>query len=236
MKKRKILMIVINIIIIVSIIAVGLFYTSKSRSFQFFGDLYRTIPNEDKKIALTFDDGPSEHTMKIIDKLQKLEVSATFFLCGTDIAKRPEDAKAIAKAGYGIGNHSDTHKQMILKSYSFCKEEIDKTNLLIRESGYKGEIYFRPPYGKKLFTLPYYLNEIDMPTIMWNIEPETDLGFNATAEDIAENIISQVTSGSIILLHPMYNPENVLAALDIVIPTLKEQGYTFCTLEEMINE
>lgn len=159
-----------------------------------------------------------------------------FFVCGLGIDARPEDAKAIVQAGHELGNHSYSHKRMILKSYAFCKKEVDQTNELIRASGYDGEIFFRPPYGKKLFVLPYYLNQIGMTTIMWNIEPETFLGADASPDDIAQYVIDNVESGSIILLHPMYKTENVLAALDILIPELQEQGYTFCTISDLYNE
>lgn len=65
-----------------------------------------------------------------------------------------------------------------------------------------------------------------MTTIMWSIEPETNLGYDASPNDIAQYVIDNVESGSIILLHPMYNAENVLAALDIIVPELQKQGYS----------
>lgn len=114
--------------------------------------------------------------------------------------------------------------------------EVNQTNELIRASGYNEEIFFRPPYGKKLFVLPYYLNQINMTTITWSIEPETILGNDASSEEIAQYVIDNSESGSIILLHPMYNTDNVLAALDILVPELQEQGYTFCTVSDLYDE
>ena len=72
-----------------------------------------------------------------------------------------------------------------------------------------------------------------MVTAMWSVEPETELGFDATPEEIAQYVLDNVQSGSIILLHPMYSPENVLAALDILVPALRERGYTFATVPEL---
>lgn len=235
MNKRRLFQL-LTIVGLVLICAISLFFVSKSRNFQFFGEIHTSIPNGDHKIALTFDDGPTENTAAILDKLSELEVKATFFVCGAEVEARPEYAKAIAQAGHGLGNHSYTHKRMILKSYAYCKEEVDKTNELIRASGYEGELFFRPPNGKKLFVLPYYLSQIDMTTMMWSIEPETFLGVNASPDDIAKYVIDHVESGSIILLHPMYKTENVLAALDILIPELKDRGYTFCTISDLYNE
>jgi chitin deacetylase len=213
--------------------AAALFFVSRARDFQFFGQLVSSVPNDEKMIALTFDDGPTENTSAILEKLAALDVKATFFLCGAAMEARPEDARAIAEAGHAIGNHSDSHRRMVLKSYGFVKGEVDRTNALIRESGYEGEIFFRPPYGKKLFTLPYYLSRIGMVTAMWNVEPETDLGYDAAPEAIADSVLASVESGSIILLHPMYNPENVLAALDLIVPALRARGYVFATLPEL---
>ncbi len=235
MKKEKKIIIIVSVLLLVIVACTLLFHLSKSRTFQFFGNIYASIPNDSKKVALTFDDGPTENTNAIVMKLNELDITATFFLCGSDIEKCPEEAKLLADSGFSIGNHSYSHERMWFKSYSFYKDEIEKTNELIRKSGYEGEIYFRPPYGKKLFVLPFYLKQSEIKTIMWNIEPETDLGFDATSEQIATDILEKVKSGSIILLHPMYNSENVLGALDIVVPELIKQGYSFCSIDEMLN-
>ncbi|OQB24430.1 MAG: Bifunctional xylanase/deacetylase precursor [Firmicutes bacterium ADurb.Bin182] len=236
MKKRKRIYIFSVVLIESIVIVISLFYASRARNFQFFGSIYSSIPNDDKKIALTFDDGPTKNTGSIIEKLQEFDITATFFVCGAEIAERPEDARAIVNAGYALGNHSYSHKRMVFKSYSFCKDEVDKTNELIRESGYDGEIFFRPPYCKKLFALPYYLNKIDMPSITWDNEPESVLRFDASPKETAQYIMDNVQSGSIILLHPMYEPKNTLLALDMIVPELHRQGYIFCTVAELYNE
>ncbi len=235
-RKKKSILIILTIFILVIALCLSLFYISKSRNFQFFGEIVCSLSNEDKIIALTFDDGPTENTAAILDKLDELNVVATFFVCGNNIEERPEDAKAIVEAGHVLGNHSFSHQRMLLKFYDFYKDEIDKTNELIRESGYEQEIFFRPPYCKKLFGLPYYLNSIGMVTVTWDMEPETVLGFNAKPEEIAQYVIDNVESSSIILLHPMYNKDNVLLALDILVPELRSQGYTFSTIPDMYKE
>ena len=75
-----------------------------------------------------------------------------------------------------------------------------------------------------------------MTTIMWSIEPETILGYDSSPDAIAQYVIDNVESGSIILLHPMHNAENVLATLDIFVPELQAQGYTFCTVADFYDE
>lgn len=233
--KYKVPIVCIACFISVCLLALLLFSVSKSRSFQFFGDLVSSIETDKKQVAITFDDGPTENTKAILKVLDELKIKATFFLCGIDIESRPKDAALIAKAGHGIGNHSYSHQRMVLVSYSFCKEEIEKTDELIRSSGYSREIYFRPPYFKKLFMLPLYLRNNDRIAILGDIEPETALGFDASPEEIANYILANVQNGSIILLHPMYNSDAVLSALKIIVPELKSQGYTFCTVEELLE-
>jgi peptidoglycan-N-acetylglucosamine deacetylase len=234
-KRHKAIAVILFCLAIFFMIAVSLFYVSKSRNFQFFGELISRVDTEQKLIAITFDDGPTENTQLILDALDKLDIKATFFLCGTGIEARTEDAAAIASEGHEIGNHSYSHERMIFVSYSFCKKEIESTDALIRKAGYTGKIYFRPPYFKKLFILPLYLKNNDRETILADIEPEAVLGNEANSEDIAEYVITHVQNGSIVLLHPMYNPDNILPALEMIVTELKSQGYMFCTVEELIT-
>lgn len=106
-------------------------------------------------VALTFDDGPTKNGDQLISLLAKYNVKATFFLIGKEIETYPDGAIRIVQAGHQIGNHTYSHNRMVLKRPSYIKEEIERTDQLIRQAGYKGEIDFRPPNGKKLIGLPY---------------------------------------------------------------------------------
>ena len=81
-KTRKRILLFLVIVLLLIICTITLYYVSKSRNIQFFGEIITSIPNGDKKIALTFDDGPTENTSAILDKLDEMEVKATFFVCG----------------------------------------------------------------------------------------------------------------------------------------------------------
>ncbi len=230
-------MLVKLIVIVLIMLALGklVLNISSSRQFMAWGEPITALDKENKVIALTFDDGPSENTEKILNKLAELDVNATFFLIGSEIEKNPGAAKAIIESGHQVGNHSYSHKRMIFKTYGFCKEEIEKTDQLIRASGYQERILFRPPYFKKLLILPYYLDRQKRSAILCDIEPESALGYRAAPNEYGDYIISHVQPGSIILLHPMVNTDTVLEALDIFVPYLKEQGYEFCLLNEGLN-
>ena len=146
-----------------------------------------------------------------------------------------EDAKLIVENGHDVGNHTYLHNRMVFKSPSFVKSEIDKTNNLIKSLVYKKEIYFRPPYAKKLFTLPMYLNKINQKTIMWNIEPESYEESSVSSESIANHVKENVKNGSIILLHPMNDStDKTLKSIRLIVEQLKSEGYSFKLLSESI--
>ena len=126
---------------------------------------------------------------------------------------------------------------MVLKSYGFVAEELEKTNELITQAGYEGEIHFRPPYGKKLFSLPYYLSNKNITTVTWDVAPETYLEKNASASDISEYVVQNTKPGSIILLHVMFKSRsNSLAAVPLIVKQLKDKGYRFVTVSELIGD
>ena len=208
---------------------------SNSRTHQVFGGIVSRIETDEKVLALTFDDGPAGNTGRILEILDSMGVKATFFVTGRELEEHMEEGRKLAQAGHELGNHSYSHQRMILKSGSFIKEEIERTNALIREAGYQGGIAFRPPYFKKLITLPYYLRKNDTKTILCDIEPETELGFSASAEAISDYVITHAAPGSIILLHIMYESrKEALASLPVLTGSLKEQGYRFVTISELL--
>jgi peptidoglycan/xylan/chitin deacetylase (PgdA/CDA1 family) len=231
---KKTAIIVIIILVLLPLIGSGVLRLSNSRTFQFFGRIVSRVDTQEMVVALTFDDGPSEHTDEILSVLSSEGVKATFFLNGAQIEKSPDLARKIASAGHEIGNHTYSHKRMIFKSWGFIKGEIETTDELIREAGYTGEIHFRPPNGKKLILLPYYLSRNNRLTVMWNLEPNSIPGINSDGAEIARYVIDNAAPGSIILLHPMYDKHSRDALRDI-ITGLKDKGYEFKTVSEMMD-
>ncbi|WP_262415437.1 polysaccharide deacetylase family protein [Vibrio sp. SCSIO 43132] len=229
---------IIASILILFSVAVGLWQLSKARSYQLFGDIISEVRTSEKVIALTFDDGPwnQENTARVLATLNEYGVKATFYLNGRGIKSNLQAAKHIVLDGHEIGNHGYTHNRLVLKSVSEIEQEIESTNELIRSIGYSGEITFRPPYGSKLFTLPYYLNQNGITTVTWNIEPETYPDIAKSPSSIAKHINEQAAPGSIILLHVFgSNNEVSRQSLPLVIEGLIEQGYQFVTVSELLR-
>lgn len=228
--KRKLIIGGITVILI-AVLFVGIFKVTKLRTFQFFGGLTYQAETEEKVIALTFDDGPTKNVDQLLPLLDEYNAKATFFLIGNEIEKHPEEAKKLFEAGHQIGNHTYSHKRMVLKSPSFIKEEIEKTDELIRSIGYTEEIDFRPPYGKKFIGLPYYLNKHNKETIMWSLDPET---YYTSVNEKISYVMENIEPGSIILLHPMYDQTGgTLQVVETILKELTDEGYRFVTVDEL---
>ncbi|WP_144701996.1 polysaccharide deacetylase family protein [Fictibacillus phosphorivorans] len=232
-----------KIVIYVSVaifLLIGLGYSglklSSSRNFQFFGGLVTSADTAEKVVALTFDDGPTDNTDEILSILKEEGVKATFFVTGREIEENLKEAKEIVAEGHELGNHSYSHERMVLKTPSYIRNEIESTDKLIRKAGYEGKIHFRPPYGKKLIGLPYYLDKHDRKTILWNIEPETYPEIASDSTKIVKHVSRNIQPGSIILLHVMYDSRTEsMKSVKGIITDLKAKGYTFKTVSEMIQ-
>ncbi|ASV66898.1 polysaccharide deacetylase family protein [Cytobacillus kochii] len=230
MRKKTYLKILLSLLLL-CLLLFGSYELMNARSYQLFGNITNSIETDEKVVALTFDDGPTKNVEQVLHLLEQYNAKATFFLIGQDIEKFPEETKAIIEADHQVGNHTFSHARMIFKSPTFIKEEIDKTDELIHEAGYKGEIDFRPPNGKKLVFLPYYLKLQEKETITWNIEPDT---FFTTPEEKIDYVLEAIHPGSIILLHPMYDQSgDELQVIEEILKALTKEGYRFITVDDL---
>ena len=232
----KKLYILIAVTVLAIPLVIGLWMLTNARSFQTFGKLVNRVETPRKIVALTFDDGPTtEVTRPLLDLLEKEQVRATFFVTGAELEKQMTLGIRIVAMGHELGNHSYSHTRMFFVTPSFVQNEIERTDALIREAGYQDTIHFRPPFGKKLFVLPYYLSQTGRTTVTWDVEPDSDA--RATAGEIAQRAVQNTRPGSIILLHVMYpNRVESLKAVGKIINDLKERGYEFVTVSELLAE
>lgn len=219
-------------------VATGLYKWMNASTYQAFGELVHSVDTEEKVVALTFDDGPTpEHTEDVLALLGEADVKATFFVIGSDLEENMEAGEKLVQAGHELGNHTYSHQRMIFKTPSFIETEIEKTDALIRQVGYEGDIHFRPPNGKKLLLLPWYLDQHDRTTITWDLAPEDFPEHTADPQVMTERVLEGVKPGSIILFHVMYDSrEASREALRATIDGLKEQGYRFVTVSELLAQ
>jgi len=172
---------------------------------------------ENSKIFLTFDDGPNEYTLKILEILKNFDAKATFFVCGKNIEKFPEIAKKIIKDGHEIGNHTYSHSINFLFPWSF-KKEIEKTTQIIQKiTGVKTR-FFRPPWGVLTPWLKNHLLKNGYKIILWDIDSGDWKG------KISDKIFEEIKPYSILLFHDCL-PTSL--ALSKILTRFKKEGYVF---------
>ena len=156
-------------------------------------------------------------------------------MIGEALAQSPESGRRLVQAGHELGNHSYTHTRMVFNSNDFYAREIEQTDAEIRAAGQRGEILFRPPYGKKLFGLPFYLARTGRTSVTWGIEPESDPDTAASTDRIVADVLGDVYKGSIILLHPWYDSgEPTRQAIRPIVQGLRERGFELVTVSDLI--
>lgn len=191
-------------------------------------DDYVLKENEAKKVALTFDDGPSgKYTKKLLKGLKKRKVKATFFLIGENVKKNPSIVKQIYKDGHLIGNHTYHHVELTALSKEKAKQEVEMTDQVISKITGSHVAYMRPPFGawkKDMET------ELEVMPVLWTVDPLDWTTKNV--DEIVRKVVTQTKENDIILLHDCYD-SSVKAAFRI-IDQLKDRGFVFVTAEELI--
>ena len=185
---------------------------------------------ERRKIALTFDDGPHpRYTEQLLDGLKERGVHASFFVTGEHASLHPDIIRRMQEEGHLIGNHTYSHIQLTRKNRETFKEELVKTNEVIKEITGEDVLYVRPPYGTWDKSLE---EELNMFPVLWTIDPLD--WCSKSAPCVAGRILQKADENEIILMHDYYDT-SVTAALKVV-DELLEQGYEFVTVEEILLE
>lgn len=225
-------------IVIVVVLLVGLRQLARARTVQLFGELVPRVETNERRVALTFDDGPVPARLdSILDVLAARNVRATFFVTGAEMEQSPDAARRLVSAGHELGNHTYSHKRMVLRSPAFIRSEIERTDSLIRTVGHLGPIHFRPPNSYKLVGLPWYLSRTGRTTVTWDIEPDSYPEVAATPEGIVRHILDRVEPGSIILLHVWYPSRRTsLAAVGPLVDSLTARGYAVGPVRDLMQQ
>ena len=225
------------LLVLVLFSVAGVWRLSSLPDLQVFGEIKSQASVSEKVVALTFDDGPTpDKTDQVLQILAAEQIPATFFLIGQEVQQHPQLVRQILAAGHQVGNHSFSHQRMIFKSPAFIAGEIEQTDKLLRDSGVDGMIYFRPPYGKKLLVLPWYLMKHHRVSVTWDVAPENFPKIAKDPQALVDYTVQQTKPGSIILLHVMYDSRQVtMQAVPQIIRQLKAQGYRFVTVHELLK-
>jgi peptidoglycan/xylan/chitin deacetylase (PgdA/CDA1 family) len=194
----------------------------------FFNQVWN-IPNTENSIYLTFDDGPTpEITERVLEILDKYQIKATFFCIGDNVRKYPEIVQKILSKQHSVGNHTYSHlKGWKTKTKTYISNTEACRMKLNSQFTIQNSQIFRPPYGKITPWQSFKLRKLGYKIIMWDVLSR-DYDASISAEKCYENVIKNVSSGSIIVYHDSNKAkENILNSLEKTIETLKRKGFKF---------
>jgi len=203
-------------------------------------------PGRRRSLALTFDDGPSEGSLRLIEYLAEEGIRATFFQCGQNVERHPGIAGAIRDAGHEIGNHTYSHARLfprIGRSFYWptaalmAREVARAQNIIESETGVTPRL-FRAPYGLRWWGLDAAQKQFDLLGVMWTVIGHD---WEWLAERVARRVLWKAGPGGIVCLHdgrdiqPKPDVSEMLKAVRQIVPVLKSQGYKFETVSELLR-
>jgi peptidoglycan-N-acetylglucosamine deacetylase len=207
------------------------------RSQLFATSVYRG-PGARKSIALTFDDGPSEGTPRLLEYLHSRGVKATFFQCGMNLRRLPHISREVLAAGHQLGNHSWSHPKLYLKTSSFIDAEFTRTqDLLSAETGVNVNI-LRPPYGFRWLGLRAVQRKLNLQGVLWTVIGHD---WEWPAERVTNYVLPRCSAGGIICLHDgrdvQVKPDisQMFTAVKRIVPVLQDRGYCFETVGDLLR-
>lgn len=186
----------------------------------------------EKKIALTFDDGPSEFTLEVLELLKKYNAKATFFCIGKNIETHPEILQKVIDEGHLVGNHSYSHSKFFdFYNADKIREEIQKTDRLLEKFTSRKINFFRPPYGVTTPSIRRALKVTGHKTIGWNIR---SLDGGTKNQDLIFNrLIKHISPGGIVLLHD--TRKHSVLVLEQFLQFLQQKNYEVISVEELLK-
>ncbi len=205
------------------------------------GTIYR-VHTKQKKVVLTFDDGPSpQWTPKILEELRKANIKATFFMIGHHVKKYPSIAKRVAEEGHTIGNHGFAHSVILYYNLAEIEEEIKYTEFVIKEITGQTTKYFRPPKAWLKKSIKEKIKSMGYETVLWSLNSKDWVSFNHRT--MVNFINRRVCNGDILLFHDSGNilsteggnRSQTVKAIPLLVKSLKEKGFEFVNLEDLLN-
>ena len=181
-----------------------------------------------KLIALTFDDGPSEYTHRLLDALNAAGAVATFFLIGQNVSAYPEAVRRMVAEGHQIGNHSWDHPDIRTLIDTQLAEQLERTSAMIAGTAGVWPEVFRPPYG---LHDPHQDALIGYPLVLWDVD--TRDWEHHDADQAFRTATDQTRAGSVILMHDIH--ESSIDLVPRLVAALKSADYTPVTGNELFT-
>jgi peptidoglycan/xylan/chitin deacetylase (PgdA/CDA1 family) len=212
-------------------------YAVRGRSSSVFGESFYHGDRGRPALALTFDDGPSETTPILLEALDKYHVPATFFMVGKNVRRCPDIAREVAARGHELGNHTDSHPLLNLKSPRLVYREIAKAQETIQETTGITPRWFRAPYGVRWFGVAQAQELLGLRGVMWTV---IGRDWRLPAARVSRRVLNRAVNGAIVCLHDgrgVRTAPDITATIEAVkytIPRLQDRGFQFLTLTEIL--
>ncbi|MET0756452.1 MAG: polysaccharide deacetylase family protein [Mycobacterium sp.] len=188
--------------------------------------------SKDKCVALTFDDGPSPFTDRLLQILEDNDATATFFLIGNKVAANPADAKRIADAGMEVASHTWEHPNMTTIPPELISGQLSKANDAIAAATGQTPTLYRPAGGLSNEAVRTAAEQLGLAEILWDVVPFDWINDSDTAAT-TYMLKTQIKPGSVVLFHDTYS-----STVDVVyqfIPVLKANGYHLVTVSRLLG-
>ena len=182
-------------------------------------------------VALTFDDGPSMYTPRVLRLLRRARARATFFVIGSRAAARPDLVRAESLLG-AVGNHTWTHPRLAsLTRRNVIRQLLRTQAAIVRATGGMRPFLFRPPYGVGTPAETAAVHALGLVDVRWSLD-SLDSRPGATADAVAREVVAGLRPGAIVLLHDVH-PWTV-AALPRILRAVRRRGLSPVTIPELV--
>lgn len=180
-------------------------------------------------VALTYDDGPSTHTPRLLRTLHRTHAHATFFVLGQEVEKRPELLRQVARGGHEVGVHTWAHQNLTRVSSSAALADLRRTKAIIARHTGRPVTLSRPPYGATNPAVRAAEHRAGLTEVLWTVDTNDWRDRNAGL--VTRRVLSSVRANSVVLMHDIH-PTTVDAA-PAIIAGLKRRGYHLVTVSQL---
>ncbi|MEK4230026.1 polysaccharide deacetylase family protein [Solibacillus sp. FSL H8-0538] len=234
-RKSIVILIVLFICISISYVTFTTAADKGRRYYEETGQVLWEIKTEEKKIALTFDDGPHpEYTAQILDLLAKYDAKATFFVVGANAEKNPDVVLREYNEGHELANHTFTHPLKI--TVPELEKQLKQTNDIIYSITGFYPVLFRPVGGQYTDDMIDLVANKGYKVVMWSWHQDTEDWTNPGVKKIVKKVMQGTKPGNIILFHDGGgNRKQTVEALKEILPELQKQNYKFVTISELLR-
>lgn len=221
-----------------SLLTGGVYYATYAVRSQWLGPSDWRGRTDTSAVALTFDDGPSADTERILDVLAAHDLRATFFMLGRQVELFPEIARRVIDEGHEVGNHSYSHPIYLFRGPSEIRHQLERAQEAITNVTGARPRFARPPCGVRTPAYFAAARRLRLRTVQWSVA-----GFDwkkLSAAEIAERVLRDVGPGSVILLHDgdsdgKRDRSATVAALPIIIEGLQRRGLNVVPLSQLLE-